>query len=655
MGVVLRREDFADTGDYLEALDEAERQDLEFYQKINPKLGRPRACAPEAEPPAATDDDDEDEDEDEDKHDEYSDSDPEQVGRKRKRRGRTLGPGHIRPLPITGKIVRRKYVPPARNMDSVLVPVRWSLRSRTRAPSAPRAPAMREKALYDTPSEEEEEDAEGVRCSMPKRKRNLPSSGSRLSTTAAANIGANSDIEDAESNDGEECAFPLATPPSLLHLIHRSPSPSFAPSVGGSAFSSLSSLSPPPPSSRSISSRASTPSPDAPHCGNCPSTISSGGWRRSILEPETRLCNACSKYERKHHRHRPSALNQRRKIQRFSPSASPQCSNCQSTSASQWNRSMLEPEKRVCGACSRYERTYQRHRPTTLAQRPKRRRFPPSASPQCSNCQSTSSAGQWYRSVLKSENRLCSPCSRYERMYQRHRPLALAQAASERGKLMRKRKTKLRSARTPEAEPPTDDEYEYEEDEDSGDGDDDEYTEPGGKPKRRGHASGPLLPERARQPCAVNRCSSSEEEVAKSVPRKRKRNHRRNGPRLSMGEDEDAGSIDDGQCEEPKEEGVSLPFPPSLLRLIRGSFRPSVPPPEVPHCIRSSPRGDCARLAGKVHKGAIPVFPFPTVLKLPEDLHFEPLEPQCARTGEEAVQRLLELRAPDPPPPPAGA
>ncbi|KAJ7140254.1 hypothetical protein C8R43DRAFT_1018071 [Mycena crocata] len=235
----------------------------------------------------------------------------------------------------------------------------------------------------------------------------------------------------------------LAAPPSLLHLIRRSPSlsSSHTPHVSGSAFSSRSSLSPPPPPPRPTSPRASTPPPDAPHCGNCLSTTSSDRWRRSKLELETRLCSACSRYERRHHRHRPSALNQRRKMQRFPPSASPECcGNCQSTfTTGGWRRSMLEPETRLCKACYHYEHTHNRHRPLKLEQRRKIRRFPLSSSPQCSNCHSTSTSTQWSRSVLEPEWRLCSACSVYERSCHRHRPLALAQAASER----RKRKAKL--------------------------------------------------------------------------------------------------------------------------------------------------------------------------------------------------------------------
>ncbi|KAJ7140252.1 hypothetical protein C8R43DRAFT_1201330 [Mycena crocata] len=369
MAVVLRREDFADTGDYLEALDEAERQDLEMYRKINPKLGRPWARTPEAEPHAPTNNDEEDEDEDNDYDDEYSASDSEQVGTMRKRRRRAPCPG-----PVTRKIARRKSIPPACNAESVLVPVRWSLRSRNRDPSTPPQATQPGKALYDTPvpSEDEEDVDDGPEVMIGTAgRRNASSawSGSRPCPTLDAIVtGADSDVKDVDSSDGDEYLFPLAAPPSLLHLIRRSPSPSFAPSVGVSPFSSRSSLSPPPPSPRSTSPRASTPPPDAPHCGNCLSTTSSDRWRRSKLELETRLCSACSKYERRHHCHRPSALNQRRKMQRFPPSASPErCGNCQSTfTIGGWRRSMLEPETRLCKACYHYERSYHRHRPLAL-------------------------------------------------------------------------------------------------------------------------------------------------------------------------------------------------------------------------------------------------------------------------------------------------
>ncbi|KAJ7140256.1 hypothetical protein C8R43DRAFT_593925 [Mycena crocata] len=410
-----------------------------MYRKINPKLGRPRACTPEAEPQAPTNDDEDDEDEDGD--DEYSASDSDQVGAKRKRRRRTSSP---RPAchPLIRKNARRKSVPPARNTESVLLPVRWSLRSKNRDLSTPRQTSQPGKALYDTPvPSEDEDDVEVGKRSAPKRKRNLPSS--RPFPTTPANIDANTCMEDPDSNDDEECAFMLAAPPSLLHLIRRSPSlsSSHTPHVSGSAFSSRSSLSPPPPSPRPTSPRASTPPSDAPHCGNCLSTTSPGGWRRSILEPETRLCNACSKYERKHHRHRPSALNQRRKMKRFPPSASPRCSNCRSPPTSaHWNRSALELEWRLCDACSRYERRHHRHRPSALNQRRKIQRFSPSASPHCANCQSTSASTYWSRSVLQPEWRLCHACYMYEAKHHRHRPLALAQAASNPDKPTRKRK-----------------------------------------------------------------------------------------------------------------------------------------------------------------------------------------------------------------------
>ncbi|KAJ7140276.1 hypothetical protein C8R43DRAFT_594141 [Mycena crocata] len=409
-----------------------------MYRKINPKLGRPCASTEKAERPEPANDDEEDEDEVEEDDNEYSDS--EQVGTKRKRRGGTSSP---RPVTrsqcrfVTRKIGRCKIVPPARNADSVLIPVRWSLRSRNRDPSIPSQAMQPGKALYDTPVPSEDEDVDGdVEVMTGTAGRPSARIGSRLSTTTAVNIGAKSDIEDANSNDGEECAFRLAAPPSLRHLIRQSPSPSFALSVDGSPFSSRSSLSPPPSSQRSTP-RASTPPPGVPHCGNCRSTTSSSDWLRSALEPAWRLCNACYKYERRKHRHRPMTLIQRPTrftAGRFPSSTSPQCSNCQSTStAGHWNRSVLEPDKKLCNACSSYERRNRDHRPPALNlnRRCSREPLPPSASPQCSNCHSTSTSGCWRRSVLEHERRLCDACSHYERTHDCHRPLALAQPPTQ--------------------------------------------------------------------------------------------------------------------------------------------------------------------------------------------------------------------------------
>ncbi|KAJ7108862.1 hypothetical protein C8R43DRAFT_1139916 [Mycena crocata] len=191
MSVVLRREDFSSTSDYLDELFEADRRVLEIYKKKYSKLGRPEH-PPEAEGTTSEHDEEEDHvDDDEDDH--LEDSNSQRTGAKRKRWGHTPGPiTRSQTCPVACKIVRHKAVLLSRNTDSVLLPVRWSLRSRNPAPSVKHATERPRKGLHDTPVMNEDEETvpgtEAAKSGTHKRKRNSSfGSGARFAVPSAPN------------------------------------------------------------------------------------------------------------------------------------------------------------------------------------------------------------------------------------------------------------------------------------------------------------------------------------------------------------------------------------------------------------------------------------------------------------------------------------
>ncbi|KAJ7122593.1 hypothetical protein C8R43DRAFT_959303 [Mycena crocata] len=144
--------------------------------------------------------------------------------------------------------------------------------------------------------------------------------------------------------------------------------------------------------------RQCTPAPDVPRCSNCSNTWTSGhGWCHSVLEPSWTLCTACRKYEKKNNKHRPLSLAQtswKRRARQlglpYTRSTSPSrsatsnlviprpptpppdvlhCSNCHSTWNAKkcWPRSKLKPEWSLCNTCWNYETRHHHHRPWEFA------------------------------------------------------------------------------------------------------------------------------------------------------------------------------------------------------------------------------------------------------------------------------------------------
>ncbi|KAJ7162979.1 hypothetical protein C8R46DRAFT_1037003 [Mycena filopes] len=151
----------------------------------------------------------------------------------------------------------------------------------------------------------------------------------------------NHDLEGLDPNNDLPLGV-LRAPPSLLRLVHL-------------------------PDAVTASPAKRTPAPSR-RCANpsCRSESTSRGWYSSTLL-DGKVCNACQRYEREHHKHRPAKHSPTAAAARPSRCANP---NCGSTKSSKdWYNSILLDGEVVCDACRQYEKRHGEHRPLSLTRR----------------------------------------------------------------------------------------------------------------------------------------------------------------------------------------------------------------------------------------------------------------------------------------------